>query len=179
MYLLQVLLTCCVIRTYELQKWISNNVLHVPSCHIYIYGESPKWGLPNGGCMPLSASRAQSSAVVHIVHICRLLVGPFCKRNFRHKLMTIVGNCGQLRTSTLSPAPIWGPPIYYEARLGRPKWLHKYNSEIIVLCNGRVCAIGKRIPRELLCVISVHWKLLSTICGHPNDTDQFLPESPV
>ena len=58
-----------------------------------------KWGLSNGGLRPLSAIWAQSST---IVHFCGLF-GPFSKGNFRHKMTTIVGNRGQLWTSTLSP----------------------------------------------------------------------------
>ena len=58
-----------------------------------------KWGLSNGGLRPLSAICAQSSI---IVHFCGLF-GPLFKGNFRHKMTTIVGNRGQLWTSTLSP----------------------------------------------------------------------------
>ena len=60
-----------------------------------ISGKS-KWGLPNGGLRPFSAICAQSSS---IVHFCRLF-GPVSKA---HKMTTIVGNRGQLWTSTLSP----------------------------------------------------------------------------
>ena len=58
-----------------------------------------KWGLSNGGLRPLSAICAQSST---IVHFCGLF-GPLSEGNFRHKMTTIVGNRGQLWTSTLSP----------------------------------------------------------------------------
>ena len=58
-----------------------------------------EWGLSNGGLRPLSAICTQSST---IVHFCGLF-GPLSKGNFRHKMTTIVGNRGQLRTSTLSP----------------------------------------------------------------------------
>ena len=51
-----------------------------------------KWGLSNGGLRPLSA----------ILHFCGLF-GPLSEGNFRHKMTTIVGNRGQLWTSTLSP----------------------------------------------------------------------------
>ena len=56
-------------------------------------------GLSNGGLRPLSATCAQLST---IVHFCGLF-GPLSKGNFRHKMTTIVGNRGQLWTSTLSP----------------------------------------------------------------------------
>ena len=55
--------------------------------------------LSNGGLGPLSAICAQSST---IVHFCGLF-GPLSKGNFRGKMTTIVGNRGQLWTSTLSP----------------------------------------------------------------------------
>ena len=58
-----------------------------------------KWGLSNGGLRPLSAICAQSST---ILHFCGLF-GPLSEGNFRHKVTTIVGNRGQLWTSTLSP----------------------------------------------------------------------------
>ena len=50
------------------------------------------WELSNGGLRPLSAIWAQSSA---IVHFCGLFE-PLSKGNFRRKMMTIVGNCGQV-----------------------------------------------------------------------------------
>ena len=53
-----------------------------------------KWGL-----RPLSVFCAQSST---IVQICGLL-GPLFKENFRRTVTAIVGNRGQLWTSTLSP----------------------------------------------------------------------------
>ena len=55
------------------------------------------WGLLNGGLRPLSAICARS-----FVHFCSLS-GPLSKRNFRHKMTTIVGNRGQLWPITLSP----------------------------------------------------------------------------
>ena len=58
-----------------------------------------KWGLSNGGLRPLSAICAQSST---IVRFCGLF-GSLSEGNFRHKTTTIVGNRGQLWTSTLSP----------------------------------------------------------------------------
>ena len=64
----------------------------------YLLGKS-KWGLSNGGLRPLSAFCAQSST---IVHFCSLF-GPLSKGNFRNKMTTVVGNRGQLWTSTLSP----------------------------------------------------------------------------
>ena len=58
------------------------------------------WGLSNRGLIrPLSAICAQSST---IVHFCGLF-GPLSKGSFRHKMTTIVGNRGQLWTSSLSP----------------------------------------------------------------------------
>ena len=53
----------------------------------------------NGGLRPPSAICAQSCT---IVHFCGPF-GPLSKGNFRRKMTTIVGNCGQLWTSTLSP----------------------------------------------------------------------------
>ena len=63
------------------------------------YSGKSKWGLSNGGLRPLSAICAQSSTIVHFSG----LFGSLFKGNFRHKMTTIVGNRGQLRTSTLSP----------------------------------------------------------------------------
>ena len=37
------------------------------------------------------------------MHFCGLKNAPLSKGNFRHKMTTIVGNSGQLLTSTLSP----------------------------------------------------------------------------
>ena len=61
--------------------------------------EGQEWGLSNGGSRPLSAICAH-------VYNCVLML-PFwalSKRNFRHKMTTIVGYRGQLWTSTLK----WG-----------------------------------------------------------------------
>ena len=58
-----------------------------------------KWGVSNGGLRPLSAICAQSSTIVHFGGP----FGPLSKGNFRHKTTTIVGNRGQLWTSTFSP----------------------------------------------------------------------------
>ena len=68
-----------------------------------------KWGLSNGGLRPLSAIR-----VLSIVHFCGLF-GPLFKRNFRCKMSTIVGNRGQLCTSTLSPYLLSPLPILVQA----------------------------------------------------------------
>ena len=65
---------------------------------LFLLGKS-KWGLSNGGLRPLSGICAQSST---IVRFCGLF-GPLSKGNFRRKMTTIVGNRGQLWTSTLSP----------------------------------------------------------------------------
>ena len=46
-----------------------------------------------------SATRAQVSAIMHIGGF----LGPFCRGDFRRKMMTPVGNSGYLRTSNLSP----------------------------------------------------------------------------
>ena len=73
-------------------------------------------GASNEGLRPLSAICAQSSTVVH----CCGRFGPLSKGNFRHKMTTIVGNRGQLCTSTfhkyLKP-PFAKPPF----TLSRPK----------------------------------------------------------
>ena len=61
--------------------------------------QSLNGGSQMGAIRPLSAIWAQSFT---IVHFCGLF-GPFSKGNFRHKMTTIVGNRGQLWTSTLSP----------------------------------------------------------------------------
>ena len=59
----------------------------------------PKWGLSNGGLRRDSAIRAQSSTIVHFCgHF-----GPLSEGNFHRKMTTIVGNRGQLWTSSLSP----------------------------------------------------------------------------
>ena len=60
-----------------------------------------KWGLSNGGIRPLSAICSQSSTIVHFYGPFGL--GPFLRGNFRHKMTTIIGNRGQLWTTTLSP----------------------------------------------------------------------------
>ena len=65
----------------------------------------------NGRLRPLSAICAQSSTIVHFQ--IGGPFGPFSKGNFRHKMMTIVGNRGQLWTSTLIPhlqSPHWDSP---------------------------------------------------------------------
>ena len=64
-----------------------------------VLGKS-EWGLSNGSLWPLSAICAQSSTIVPFV--CGLW-GPISKGNSHHKMTTIVGNRGQLWTSTLSP----------------------------------------------------------------------------
>ena len=83
-------------------------------------------GISNGGLRPISAICAQSSA---IVHFCGLL-GPFSKRNFRHKMTTIVGNRGQLWTSTLSPH-LLSPPC----RLSR-KYRDTNGRRIVIHAGG-------------------------------------------
>ena len=65
---------------------------------VLLLGKS-KWGLSNGGLRPLSAICTQSST---IVHFCGLFA-PLSKGKFRYKTTTIVGNRGQLWTTTLSP----------------------------------------------------------------------------
>ena len=84
-------------------KWQTSNALtraKRTTCRswAFVSGKS-KWGLSNGSLRPLSAICAQSST---IVHFCGLF-GPLSKGNFRRKMTTIVGNRGQLWTSTLSP----------------------------------------------------------------------------
>ena len=79
------------------------------------FGKS-KWGLSNGGLRPLSAICAQSST---IVHFCGLF-GSLSKGNFRHKTTTIVGNRGQLWTSTLSPH-LLSPHLDFPEKGGRTK----------------------------------------------------------
>ena len=76
--------------------------------------DSPNAGSQIGGLRPPSATRAQL-IVCNCAHL--WLFGPFCKGNFRLKMMTMVGNCGKLKTSTLSPhsrAPfrLPGPVIF-------------------------------------------------------------------
>ena len=56
-------------------------------------------GLSNGGLRPLSAICVQSSTIVHFVGHLR----PFLRGTFVAKMTAIVGNRGQLWTSTLSP----------------------------------------------------------------------------
>ena len=63
-----------------------------------------KRGLSNGGLRPLSPIRAQSSTIVHFCVLLGPFLGPFFLGNFRRKMTTIVGNRGQLWTSTLSLA---------------------------------------------------------------------------
>ena len=65
----------------------------------WLVSGKPKQGLSNGALRPLSAICAQSSTIVHFC-------GPFeplSKGNFCGEMTTIVGNRGQLCTSTWSP----------------------------------------------------------------------------
>ena len=55
-----------------------------------------KWGLK----ATLSNSRNRLQLCTFF---CGLLIGPLSKGNFRRKMTTVVGNCGKLWTSTLSP----------------------------------------------------------------------------
>ena len=70
-----------------------------PQLSLRKFGPKSKWEISDGGLRPLSAICAQSST---IEHFCGFL-GPLFKENFRYKMRTIVGNRGQLWTSTLSP----------------------------------------------------------------------------
>ena len=65
-----------------------------------------KWGLSNGGLRPLSAISTQSST---IMHFCGLFWPAFCGE-LSSQMRTIVGNRGQLWTSTLSPH-LLSPPF--------------------------------------------------------------------
>ena len=70
-----------------------------------VYGESPnEWGLKGTVCN-------SCTIVCKCAHLWPF--GPFRKGNFRRRMTAIVGNCGQLRTSALSPylrAPNWTFP---------------------------------------------------------------------
>ena len=48
--------------------------------------------------------------------------GPSCKGNFGHKIVTIVGTCGQLRTSTLSPCLFESPRLDFPEKI---RWFTK------------------------------------------------------
>ena len=77
-----------------------------------------KWGLSNGGLRPLSSNLRT------IVYNCALLwlfLGPLSKGNFRRKMTTIVGNRGQLWTSTLSPH-LESPHLDYSADVVSILW---------------------------------------------------------
>ena len=63
---------------------------------VVLSGKS-KWRLSNGGLRPHSAICARSSTVHFLWPF-----GPLSKGNFRRKMATIVGNPGQLWTSTLT-----------------------------------------------------------------------------
>ena len=79
--------------------WFAGNASDACNSPRLLYSGKSKWGLSNGGLRPLSAICAQSCT---IVHFCGLF-GPLSEGTFRHKMTTIVGNRGQLWTSTLSP----------------------------------------------------------------------------
>ena len=64
--------------------------------------------------------------------------------------------------------------IYYEAWNDDTE-----NSETILLCKKDVRAIGKLIPREFLCVISVHRKYHLEAPEWHFNTEEFLPANPV
>ena len=86
--------------------------------HFYPFRENLNGGLANGGLRPLSAICAQSSTIVHFCGLFRSL----SKGSFRHKMTTIVGNRGQLWTSTLSPhllSPHLGFPNHFIRRRNR------------------------------------------------------------
>ena len=86
------------LERYENRVLLRVNSRESPRFALRISGKS-KWGLSNEGLRPLSAICAQSSTIVRFC-------GPFgrlSKGNFRRKMTTIVGNRGQLWTSTLSP----------------------------------------------------------------------------
>ena len=89
------------IRGYDVSPealLVAELVIRLLQWEIAILGKS-KWGLSNGGF------KATLCNLHTIVHICALLwpFGPLSKGNFCHKMTTMVGNRGQLRTSTLSP----------------------------------------------------------------------------
>ena len=63
------------------------------------FTENPNGGSQMGALRPLLAICTSSST---IVHFCGPF-GPLSEGNFRRKMVTIVGNRGQLWTSTLSP----------------------------------------------------------------------------
>ena len=69
------------------------------SKNVRVKSGKSKWGLSNGGLRPHSAMCAQSSTIVHFCGPFR----PLSKGNFRRKMTTIVGNHGQVWTSTLNP----------------------------------------------------------------------------
>ena len=80
-----------------------------------LFSGKSKWGLSNGGVRPRSAVSAQSSTTVRFCG----LFGPLSKGSFRHKTSTIIGNRGQLWTSTLSPhllSPHLDLPDFWEGR---------------------------------------------------------------
>ena len=98
------------VSTMAFFLWTQNSCKWVPKSRTFATRRSyfkeralksgkSKWGLSNGGLRPLSAICTQSST---IVHFCGFF-GPLSKGNFRHKMTTIVGNRGQLWTSTLRP----------------------------------------------------------------------------
>ena len=81
---------------------------------------------------PLSAICAQSST---IVHLCGLF-GSLSKGNIRHKMTTIVGNRGQLWTSTLSPHLL-------SPRLDFPDHCHKRDALFQEDVNGEKLTVKK------------------------------------
>ena len=106
-----------------------------------------KWGLSNGGLRPLSAICTQSST---IVHFCGLF-GPLSKGNFRRKMTTVVGNRGQLWTSTLSPH-LESP---WPFRLSR-----SFAARHLDVSHGPLLTQEKNVPVELLLVsatLAIAW----------------------
>ena len=114
-----------------------------------------KWGLSNGGLKPLSAIYAQSSTLVHFCGLFR----PVSEGNFRHKMATIVGNRGQLWTSTLSPH-LLSPHLDFPEAFFVREFVTQQKHFVPTLFRRRatlithVCLRGRKILRVILSVSS-------------------------
>ena len=92
------------------------------------WGLSKSWGLKATLC-------TLRTIVYNCVHFCGLF-GSLSKWSFRHKMTTIVGNRGQLWTSTLSPHLL-------SPHLDFPNWVRDIlASGFLLLCHGTLLPKG-------------------------------------
>ena len=107
-----------------------------------------KWGLSTGGLSPPPAICTQSST---IVHFCAPF-GPLSTGSFRRRMTTIVGNRGQLWTSTLSPH-LLSPHLDFPKPYGPKSWKISRSLEIFKIAWNfqsrlKFSILTSRIPHE-------------------------------